>query len=306
MKTEYVILWVDDELDSVETDLENVRDFLESKGIKANIITVDPNDDEDIDVHTQISDTLQNPNLDLIVVDFLMDGMDGKVLIDLIRQSDHVYLPVVFYSSVGLDGLMEAVKDAKLDGVYLANRDVVSRKIETVVNSLLVKEQTSKRTRGLLMEGVSEIDANFGTIFSKIWDLLSAEQRASLINYFYGKIEERARYTMKAKDSFPKIEQDFWEHIQVNFVSGAYDTMTRWKVLKKGLKLIQFNPDCCKVFDELNISREGNTTLIDLRNNYAHKTREELEIEHSEELCIQIRRELRRQSDNLKSIEANM
>lgn len=162
MKTEYHIIWVDDDLESIQTDIRDTEEFFETFGIKALIKTHESNPDENI--HDVIATELDDPELDLIVVDFMMDGMNGRQLIDQIRQSDHIYLPVIFYSAAGTARLHQEAATAALDGVYIANRDRVRNKIEEVVRSLLRREQTTKRTRGLLMEGVSEIDANFGTL----------------------------------------------------------------------------------------------------------------------------------------------
>ena len=142
MKTEYKVLWVDDEVDN--EDVVDVKEFLETHGVYPDINLIEPKADDDM--HALVNDIVNDANLDLIIVDFKMfgneGGMDGNNLIQLIRESDHVYLPVIFYSSAGIDSLLEAVNDQKLDGVYLSTRDQLVEKARTVITSLLRKEQT--------------------------------------------------------------------------------------------------------------------------------------------------------------------
>lgn len=298
MKTEYYILWVDDELDTVADDLSDVEEFFEKYGIKAHIRTYLA--DETADIHSAIDSDLKNPELDLIVVDFKMNGMNGRELIDSIRKSDHIFLPVVFYSSVGVDALHKEAADAALDGVYISSRDRVRHKIQEVATSLLRKEQTSKRTRGLLMEGVSEIDANFGELFKRLWGRLKDDQKAVVVKYLREKLNDRSKDAAKAFDELPTEVEPFKVMMDAKFVSASFDTATRWKVIKKMLQLSGHNADSVKVF--LKLFEPPADALIHIRNSYGHKTRAQLEPDHTEDKCIGIRRELRSQMGNLEKI----
>ncbi len=149
MKTRYDILWIDDQIDAVTDDIADVSNFLEKHGIEPAIKPVPAMPDGSI--HSAIASDLTNPDLDLIVVDFSMDGLSGPELIKEIRETDQVYLPVIFYSQFSVE-LHEEAAANQLDGVYISSRDNVRRKTIDVIRSLLKKEQTTKRTRGLLME----------------------------------------------------------------------------------------------------------------------------------------------------------
>lgn len=300
MKTEYRIIWVDDEIDAVSTDISDTKDFLERHGIAAQIITFEAT--EDTDIHSQIAPALSNPDLDLIVVDYKMDGMNGRDLIDAIRDTDHVFLPVIFYSTVGADELHKQAAEAKLDGVYIAHRDRVRTKIEEVVASLLVKEQTSKRTRGLLMEGVSELDANFGKLFLNMWDQQNDDTKSELISYLKEKLEERATNTQNLVGSLPGQHDDFRTYMEKSFVSGSYDTITRWKILKKQFSLLNLQGNEIDTFLRLFDKKTEADPLIKMRNDYGHKTRAELEGRHNGQVCVGIRRELRTQLKNVNKL----
>lgn len=296
MKTQYRILWVDDEIETVETDIADIKEFFERYGIEANIIEF--RSGPDTFIHEDIKNELENPEIDLIVVDFLMGGMDGSDLIKAIRATDHIFLPVVFYSTIGPEELHKKAAESSLDGVYISHRDNVRVKIEEVATSLLRKEQTSKRTRGLLMEGVSELDANFGTIFLSLWDQLDEGQQEKLVAYFKKKLTEKSVKTDELIKSLPNNLPGFRAEMESNFVSICYDTITRWKILKKLFGLLGITGNEVDIFHRLFIIRNNVKPLIQMRNDYAHKTRSELEEVHDEAVCKTIRSEIRSQMQN--------
>lgn len=303
MKTEYTIIWVDDELDTVSTDISDIIEFLGEKGIQANIQTFEATEEEGI--HDKIMPALRNPDLDLIVVDFKMDGMNGRDLIDAIRDTDHVFLPVVFYSSAGVAALHKEALEAQLDGVYFSSRDRVANKIREVASSLLVKEQTSKGTRGLLMEGVSELDAHFGSLFLLMWGDMNDEGKSSLQAYLKEKIQEKSTQAQMQLAALPENLDELRSYLAEKFVSGSFDTITRWKVLKKQFQIRGQKDEAFSVFCRLFDKVEGQPTLISLRNEYGHKTRAQLEPTHNDGVCIGVRNELRAQLSNMNDLLRN-
>lgn len=300
MKTTYQILWIDDELLSTDTDRMEVEEFFENYGIKANIAAIEAPDDGSI--YQLIEHYLQEPELDLLMVDFNMDGLSGDKLISLIRNTDHVYLPVIFYSSSPSNVIYDAARNASLDGVYIANRRFLLNKVKDVAKSLLNKEHTTKRTRGLLMEGVSEIDATFRELFEKCWSNLNIEQRAVLISYLAAIIQDRADRAQDSFENFPTEERAFYSHMTESFLSVKYDSYTRWRIVKKMLSLLEHNSAQVSTLSEFGNAPEGKVSLNKLRNIYAHSTRKDLEKDHSTEKCIDIRKALRGQTGNVAKI----
>ena len=299
MKTAYNIIWVDDDPASIETDQEDVRDFLEEFGIRADINYVEAPADGSI--HEKLEHSLSDQELDLLLVDFHMEGLRGDQLVKLIRESDHVYLPVIFYSSSSVAELLTAVHDAALDGVYIANRDYLINKVKDVVRSLLAKEQTVKQVRGLLMEGVSEIDARFEEIFFKVWEDCSQDNKAEVYKYLLAIISDRVKQAAKREETFPDEDQ-FGKHLRTEFLTSKFDTYTRWRLTKKLLELTDHAPADVARLKEFGMKEGDAKPLNGLRNDYAHKTRKLLATDHSAERCIEIRRELRAQFANIDSI----
>jgi CheY-like chemotaxis protein len=302
MKTAYKILWIDDDRKTVDVDQEEVGDFLDQFGIRADITFVEAPADGTI--RDRLEHDLKDPDLDILLVDYMMDGLRGDQLVHLIRESDHIYLPVIFYSSSSVDELFRAVSASKLDGVYVANRTALMNKFESVVKSLLVREQTVKQVRGLLMEGVSEIDAQFFEIFQSVWVGLDPDSKGHVIAYLQRILDDRAKSATSKAGELPKSVAGFEAHIKDGFLTGAYDTSTRWRLTMKLLKLAghpeEHIAELKKFADAASAKPERPLNM--LRNDYAHQTRKALEAGHSDDRCVEIRRAITSQSANIDSI----
>jgi len=298
MKLSYEILWIDDELDSIEDDRRHIIDFLDDFGIQANISPITNSENHSID--QSIQEKINNPNLDILLVDYHMENIDGAELVRHIR-AEHVYLPVIFYSSSPLEILLRAAYEAQLDGVYIAERISLTQKFENVAKSLLNKEHTIKRIRGLLMEEVSEIDEKLKNIYHKIWDGLSDDDRGKLMQYLKDDIiKERAKRAHKTLEDFPTTIDDFSQHMGDKFLSKSYDTYTRCRIVNKMLEFIKNDlGDQEDVFKEFFSPKNS---INHLRNTYAHTPLRQLEQDHSLENCVKIRKELRRQLNNIDRI----
>lgn len=301
MKTQYKIIWVDDDMSSVETDQDDLIDFLEQYGIEVIYSKFEASEEQNI--HEQIKSDIDDPELDLLIIDYQMAGIDGKELIAMIRGSDHVFLPVIFYSNIGPEALMEKALEAHLEGVYFAGRDRLQNKIQQVITSLLNKEQTVKRTRGLLMEGVSEIDSNIGNFVRVLWSKLEDVQQEELISYFKEKLKEDVERTEEKLSNLPEDRDGFIADLEKNLLSSKYTTMQRWKLFKKMLELASIDNTLTSIFTELHQRTGNDPSLLKIRNDYAHHTRSVLDSNHTPPKCIYIRKELRRHYKNMSDIE---
>jgi CheY-like chemotaxis protein len=300
MKTAYNILWIDDDPKSTDTDQEDVKEFLEEVGIRADINFVEAPADGSI--KERLEHHLKDPDLDLLMVDYHMDGLQGDQLVRLIRETDHIYLPVIFYSSSTVSDLLDAVRAAELDGVYIANRAALIQKVKSVVGSLLVREQTVKQVRGLLMEGVSEIDTQFHEIFQKVWPKLNPDQQAEVAKYLKSIVDERVKSATKKAEVLPSKVEKFGEHLSEKFLTAAYDTHTRWRLTRKILDISGHAEDYVGELKKFAEVEDGEVSLNALRNDYAHKSRKLLAESHDRDRCIQIRISLRTQAANIDAI----
>ena len=300
MKISYKILWIDDQLDHIEEDRMGVEEFLEKFGILADISIITNSIDQSISDLTR-EHISNNPELDILLVDYHMPDLKGDELVSQIRNTDHVYLPVIFYSARGIEEILQAAYEARLDGVYFTDRLYLIRKFQEVALSLLNREHTPKRIRGLLMEEVSEIDAKFKDIYDHVWEKLPENSKQNLVRYLKNIIAERAKNANNTLDNFPAHPRDFSHHMGDKFLSPSYDTHTRCRVVCKMLEYLGYDRDNREVLKEFHF-HQGEDSLLELRNRYAHRTRQELQENHSVDECIKVRQEIRRQQDNIDRI----
>lgn len=301
MKISYDILWIDDRPDVIRDAMDSAVDFLNEYGITVNMTLKIAREDENI--RESIRHDLSNPDLDLIVVDYVMPNIKGDELIRLIRTSDHVFLPVIFYSSQDIADVYKSVYEKQLDGVYITQRVLFEDKFKEVVRSLLYKEQTIKQTRGLLMEEVSEFDSLLKTVFERGVQKLTGEQKLQLQSYVRNLAKERKKRAKRLGRDIPDEVTEFEVFMAEKLSTMIFDTMMRWKIVRRVLGYNKIDKNFRDVFDKFAGSfKQHHTPLNSIRNQYAHRTRAELGEDHTEEKCIDIRKEIRVQHKNLEKI----
>lgn len=301
MKMTYEILWIDDVPSEIEELKTHAEDHLYDFGIDVKISVVQA--DKNRSIRKDIEEDLKNPSLDLIVVDFHMPRMNGDELVNLIRTSDHVFLPVIFYSTRSLEEVYNSVREKKLDGVYITSRENFNVKFSAVVKSLLYKEHSIKQTRGLLMEEVSELDARLMEVFEKGWKKLPTEKKERLIRHVKKIVKQRTLAAVRFEQNIPEEIEEFETFMIRDLRTAKFDTMSRWRIVKKILESIEHDGEEQEIFHGFAGTRKNGTLPLNaIRNKYAHQTRAELGTNHSEKNCIEMRRKIRRQQANLDSI----
>jgi len=312
MKTDYKILWIDDEPSYVRGDKRKFESFFRRRGIELTIIEIVVSEGSQTIYNEDFKIAINDIELDIVLVDFNMaTGENGNDIIKHIRQTLHHYhIPIVFYSADGPEKLQEEILKINLetqdkkniaDGIYFCHRDNIFDKVEKILISLLEKEELPKRVRGLLMDRVSEIDA-------RIIELLSA----------YSKIDVTPKTQKIVKDLIIKNlasrkqnteniinilkEKDYSElvkYIANNYI--CFDSARRADMLREILR--ELKSEYGQVLSSFYNDCDGNNCLSKLRNNYAHKTENELKSQHNESKCKYIREETRRHLENLGKLK---
>ncbi len=297
MKTSYKILWIDDDPKLIIEQESEIGEFLEDYGIEPKISTIEQVDDDLNPIKDQINDV----ELDIIMIDYKMGETTGDRIIEQIRTNNQ-YLPVIFYSSaVEIKKLFETVAKSQLDGVYIAPRSNLTAKAKSVIKSLIKKEQTTKRTRGLLLEGVSEIDARVSELIFDLWTRVSQQEKREV--YESVNREGNRRQRSRRQPSIPRSFEEFEGHISRNeHFEQPYTVYTRCLIALKLLEICE-KPQCrIEILNKFIQGEPGNKSLNKLRNDYAHKTRDQLAQCHSRQRCIDIRRKLREQFENIEKL----
>lgn len=317
MKLEYNILCIDDEIESLNAFKRRFAEINAKAGIIVNF--------HDVNAHAgaretdsvkylerlqrDISDRFKTTiTFEIILIDLhLKNGIEGHQLIDFIRHSHTIYRPVVFYSAGNpktvagaLEQLTEAARAGGIFGknILISHRNDIGDLLAEIAGEMHEEEHKINQVRGLLMDRVSEFEAMVirAVASPAIWKAVPEEDREKLLDYARDGIDARLKAAARnaellGKSGFDALQGFFSPD------SRVLDTSQKTRFLKKMLTIVGLTEEAT-VLQEF-IAEGG---LNSVRNNYAHRTAEALDADHSSEKCIQIRGNARRQISNIKTV----
>lgn len=285
MKLDYNILWVDDRIKDrpFQKILGETKDFLSNQYFNCNIIET-----EDFNEFKEIFS--KKKEFDIIITDYtLNDGTFGSQVIDFVRDSEHNFTEIFFYSA------NDNVKDIKLFSnnritfFQLTGGDYkeLESEIMEVINQTIKKFQNIVAMRGMIMNETSSLDVEIEDILIKIID--KGDQNIIEI----------------IKKKFLKTNTDFAQRItNCNVVSDLLNYIGA----NHRVRSIIRNIDNGEIKDILS---DYTKQIIEVRNQFAHavldnetntfKTRNGIVFNNEE--CINIRKNINRHIKNLKDLK---
>ena len=145
MNPTYRIVWVDDSPAWVDSVRDEVVEHLNELGYEPNITVLE--DGNGLVEHCRSAD------VDLIIIDYHLQGKNGDVLISEIRESGR-FTEIVFYSQSDLGG----VKLDAMDGVFSCRRTEAMGKIMSVIDLTLHKLRDIGVVRGLIISEAIDLE----------------------------------------------------------------------------------------------------------------------------------------------------
>ncbi|GAA4033236.1 hypothetical protein GCM10022386_17070 [Flavobacterium cheonhonense] len=285
MKLDYNILWVDDRIKErpFQKILGETKDFLSDQYFNCNIIET-----EDFNEFKEIFS--KKKEFDIIITDYsLNEGTFGSQVIDFVRDSEHNFTEIFFYSA------NDNVKDIKLFSnnritfFQLTGGDYkeLESEIMEVINQTIKKFQNIVAMRGMIMNETSSLDVEIEDILSKIIE--KGDQKIIEI----------------IKNKFLKTNSDFANRItNCNVVSD----LLYYIGANHRVRSIIRNIDNGEIKDILS---DYTKQIIEVRNQFAHavldsetntfKTRNGIVFNNEE--CTNIRKNINRHIKNLKDLK---
>jgi hypothetical protein len=208
VRLDFNVLWVDDQPDRVNSQIEKIQQLMQEEGFQFNA-----NPCRSIgEVRAAISDNVFADEVDLVLVDWdLGNGARGQDAILEIRDSVR-FKDVVFYSAqTSPDELRKAAFDKKLEGVYCANREHLVDEVMGVFESLVKKVLDLDHTRGIVMGATSDIDFMVNECLVAIHDQADNKGKATLLEqgreFIEGAIKELTELAekMRGATSFQEL-----------------------------------------------------------------------------------------------------
>ena len=216
MKLEYRILWFEDDHESVQDVIDALRGLLREQGFElvcdwgvCNAATM-----------TGTVERLQNYNpYDLMVFDYdLGSGLTGEELAQTLRSK--IWTEILYYSANRIsDELSRGMSDRKVEGVFCAVRQNLEERIWSLVESQIKRICDLNNMRGIVLDSMSSVDTAIRTLFSKVYQEMTAEGKSAATGKLVKKLKERAD---QAKDFAEGISADtvatsIFDHRHVDF-----------------------------------------------------------------------------------------
>ncbi len=305
MKLSYKILWIDDQIEDyidmgIKSEFEN---YLDSLGFVYKIETFENGN--------KAEESLKTVKYDLILSDYNIEGENeqGDTLIRKIRDGG-IFTEVLFYSA--RDNFDDIAKNLYRDRVsffsLVGDEGMKEFRARTIrlIDLTISKLQELNNIRGLVMAETSELDNTVIDILSSFF-LTENEETLPLKNYIINTIRESTKRNQKKSEKFNELDP------KLILKERIFDADKKARTIGALLELKGFDKEA--PFD--NFYNNYKTDVLDIRNDLAHAKSavidgvEYLIIsrkdgEHPEkfdqDICINIRKNLRKHSDILKSI----
>jgi CheY-like chemotaxis protein len=312
MKTHYKILWIDDDHRHVRGDKRALKSFLGDHGIELIIDEIEVTQDEAPTEQQSFKNAVSDLDLDMVFIDFNMPEKGNEIIHHIRKDLHHYYLPILFYTSdtnaqeslqksILVVNQSEAEADKVADGIYFCDRDHITDKAKLILTSLLKKESRPQQTRGLLMDRVSEIDANITECIKKLWGEVPEDKQDKVLETLNERLNQAVSANSELSDQLKKLSYgDVAKFIEDN--KKSIGTFAKAKILREVLRRIDNYKAKGQDLSDFCNDKDGVACLNSLRNIYAHDTEVALSSSHNDARCKFIREESRRHLDNLISL----
>lgn len=196
MKLTYSILWFDDREEYLESvDVDYIKSELARLGFDCSITFV-----------AEAEDFLnESPykDFDLILVDYSIDPDNDQYGQEFIRsvRDQEVLTEVIFYSTNEVSDLWEAVKNEKLEGVFIAQKPHEVSKLLKVARQSIHKVLDLENVRGIVMAEVGNNDDLLSKIAKNAFFKLDSNQQVLQINKYVCYEKKRYGKSMSFLDS---------------------------------------------------------------------------------------------------------
>ena len=286
----YSILWFENEMESMEPLVDEIKDFVENLGFKFSTPHVEEQGGENFN-------NIKYEDYDLILMDYkLNNNENGDALIERIRNHQ-VYTDIIFYSSSTVAELRQAIHNKGIDGVYCVSRssEPFLSKVQSVIKSTVKKILDLNNMRGLVMAEVSDCDEKMKQIIS----LHISNQDAAISEQF---LMQRKEKLIKSVEE--KLKQIVSEPLETFYQSWHFDASHKWRAVKNIVKTCVPPLEACTncYENEIIVKRNRLGHIKESINDNGEKCLADGDFIFSDEVCKEILSDLKKHSDNLDSI----
>lgn len=259
MRLAYNILWIENEKDWLEPNIDFAQEIVEENGFELNYLTKS----SEAEIEDMLKEEEPLKDFDLILVDFQLDSGDrGNKIIENIRNHK-IFTEVLFYSQDS-EGVRQAIKDHWLDGIYCSSRnsDDFQYKFEKVFKTTIKKVQHISTMRGLVLSETSQLDNIVEEILVDFFTKRGEEERTALKKYIIKDciINSHKSNTKKIEALSEEIEnEELINH-------RLFDAYKKMRAMGKIIEIIKSSD----IVDKDSFLKEYCEEVIQIRNDLAH------------------------------------
>lgn len=204
MDINYRILWFEDTDESFETLSRRTERYVSSKNLKCKIDRIWGASDFDI--------SKMDLNVyEVLVVDLrLSENSKGFDIINAIRNGNYVN-DILFYSAEGLDALDGIMKENRMEGVYISDRNhkTFMPKIQRLIDKSIRRSENVISIRGVVMDETSEFDTQMCEITNAAIVYMNSDEQCSLKAYIKGLLSKSVETASGLADKYGNLDE--WE-----------------------------------------------------------------------------------------------
>lgn len=320
MKLTYHVLCIDDKIITLEDKKDKISAFNDAVGIETLYtdieVKIGPRDDPEqfwYSIIGKLEQSFAENTYDMILVDLHMGNVSGADIIASIRNTHTIYRPIIFYSAgepsstdKAIQQLNEAAGGASILGksVIITSRERLSVQAISIFDEMHREEHKINSVRGLLMDSVSEFDASILEFVEndRLWKLVpDGASKNKIVTEFRKNLQQDSDEADALLKSIKKLDVNaIQNYLKTN--PKNVSTYRKGYLLKSILKQIK-NAETITAILSAGIDTVGDSkSLREIRNEYGHSTAENLKATHTNEKCVHIRKEARRQINNIAEI----
>ncbi len=243
MDINYRILWFEDTDESFETLSRRTERYVNSKNLKCKIDRIWGASDFDI--------AKMDLNVyEILVVDLrLSENSKGFDIINAIRNGNYVN-DILFYSAEGLDALDGIMKENRMEGVYISDRNhkTFMPKIQRLIDKSIRRSENVISIRGIVMDETSEFDTQMCEIANAALVHMSSDEKNRLKAYIKSLLQKSVETASELVGKYGDINE--WNISDV-LQERDFNSMMKAKTLNHILNLstnerINSTVDSCK------------------------------------------------------------
>ena len=237
MRLDFNVLWVEDQREGVEAQLDRIKLLVKREGFRLQVIFA-PSVNE---AKSFLSQDIYGDHIDMILMDYdLGAGIQGDDGLEEVR-SKFPYKDIIFYSSKAQD-LRKMVADKQVQGVYCSTREDLPDTVVGAFETLVKKVLDIDHSRGIVMGATSDIDHFVNDSLVAIFERSDQERQSMTLRV----VTKRMK---KKREDFNKKATEIESLTHLSELIDKHDLYTsndRLRLLTNALEIDRIHSDKIK------------------------------------------------------------